>query len=76
MSKVVGKQVTIVPTELGGMTVEAKYVVEYDVEDVVRAKAESQARLIQMANVGRDIRKKTLNSKVLPSAFTSVVEDL
>lgn len=76
MSKEIGKQVTLVPTELGGMTVETKYVVEYDVEDVVRSKAESQARLIQMANVGRDIRKKTLNNKVLPSAFTTEVEDL
>lgn len=76
MSKTIGKQVTLVPTALGGMTVEAKYVIEYDVEDVIASKAESQARLIQMANAGRDIRKKTLNSKVLPSKFTEVVEDL
>lgn len=76
MSKRLGQQVVIVPTALGGMTVTTDYVIEYDVEDIIRARAESQARIIQMVNVGRDVRIKGYDNKTIPSKYTDVTEDL
>lgn len=76
MSTVLGDHVVIVPTTLGGMTVKTRYVTGMDVEDIVRAKAESQATLIQLINIGKDTLAKSPNSKIMTSAFTEVTEEL
>jgi hypothetical protein len=76
MSKPLGKQTNIVPTVLGPMAVSTEYVSEYDVEDIVRTKAESQARIIQMMNVARDIKSTANTTGVLPTIYTDITEDL
>jgi hypothetical protein len=76
MSKSLGKTIVMVPTDLGGSAVTTEYVVEYDVEDIVRSRAESQARIVQMVNVGRDTRAQTSESNVLPTIYTDITEDL
>lgn len=76
MSTVIGDHVVVVPTTLGGMTVRTRYVTGLDVEDIVRAKAESQAILVQLINVGKDTIAKSPNAKILTSAFTEVTEEL
>lgn len=76
MSKSLGKEIVLVPTDLGGMTVTTEYLFEYDVEDIVRSRAESQARIIQMVNLGRDIKAKTYDKVVVPSIYTDITEEL
>lgn len=76
MSKVLGDHVAIVPTTLGGMTVKTRYIAGMDVEDIVRSKAESQATLIQLVNIGKDTLTKSPNAKILASAFTDISEEL
>lgn len=76
MSKPLGKQVIVVPTALGGMTVTTEYIFEYDVEDIVRMRAESQARIIQMVNIGREVKAKTYEDGTVPSIYTTITEDL
>ena len=76
MSKSLGKTIVMVPSDLGGVAVTTEYVVDYDVEDIVRARAESQARIIQMVNSGRDMRASTYENNVLPTIYTDITEDL
>ena len=76
MSKVLGKQTNIVPSVLGPVAVTTEYIIEYDIEDIVRTKAESQARIIQMINVGREIKPGSEDSDSISSVYTNITEDL
>lgn len=75
MSKILGKQTNMVPTALGPMAVTTEYIKEYDIEDIVRSKAESQARIIQMINVAKDTPVSNDNSLV-STIYKDVVDGL
>lgn len=75
MSKTLGKTTTIVQTVLGPMSVVNEYILEYDIEDMVRTRAESQARIVQMINVGRDTTPSG-DEKLIPSIYTNITDDL
>lgn len=70
MSKVEAQKSFLIATALGNVVVRDKLVSDADIEDVVKTQAISQARLIQMVNVGKQIDKNaTLPAAVLPSIF-------
>ena len=54
-STVISKESVIVSTDLGFVTVDQTVVTGYDVEDIVRDKALSQARAISMLMLGKTI---------------------
>lgn len=72
MSKILGEHVVLVPTVLGGMTVKTTYIVEMDIDDIVRSKAVSQATLISLLNTGRDFENKSQDSKAMNSSFANL----
>jgi hypothetical protein len=76
LSKLLGKSTVIVPTDLGAMSVVTEVVVDYDIEDIIQRKSESQALVIQMANAGRNMKPKAYSNDVLPSIYTTTLEDL
>lgn len=70
MSKAVAKKTYLIATTLGNIALREELIQDYDVEDVVRGKAESQARLIQMINVGKElVGNPNFPSEVLPTVF-------
>ncbi|NDC22652.1 MAG: hypothetical protein EBZ49_00755 [Proteobacteria bacterium] len=70
MSKIEAQESYLIATALGNVVVRDKLVSDADVEDVVKSQAISQARLIQMVNVGKQIDKNAvLPAAVLPSVF-------
>jgi hypothetical protein len=76
MSKVLGDHIVLVPTQLGGMSIRTRYISGMDVEDIVRARAESQATLVQLINIGKDVQIGAPNSKVMSSAFVNISDTL
>ena len=76
MSKLLSKRVVIVPTDLGALAVTTEIITDFDIEDVIARKAESQALLVQMSNVGKDTRAQTFDSNVLPSKYINATEEL
>lgn len=70
MSKVISKIVQLVPTELGNMVVTQRLIKEYDVEDMLRAGAEAQARAVQMQNIGNILQAQpSWPQGMIPTAF-------
>lgn len=60
----------LVSTDIGIMQVKMKTVTGYDVEDIVADKARSQARAVQMANIGKAVDPtKPLGARTLPSIW-------
>ena len=77
MSKVVRTKTYLIATALGNVAVKTLLIQGYDVEDVVRQKATSQARLIQMVNVGKEIQSNAdIPAESLPTVFANSDEVL
>lgn len=70
MSKVEASRFYLIPTVLGNMGVKVDLLSDFDVEDLVRNRATSQARALQMLNVGKLVdMNAVLPEKSVPSAF-------
>jgi hypothetical protein len=76
MSRSIAKRLVIIPSDLGGMTVSTELLIDYDIEEIVKSKAESQALILQMANLGKDIKPAMPGANVLTSIYTELEEDL
>lgn len=77
MSKVVAERTYLIATQLGNMLVKNQLVVEYDVEDIIREQAISQARLIHMLNISKEIDSNAMLPKEsLPTIFKNSEEEL
>lgn len=69
-SKVVSSESYIVSTDIGIFSATLSSVTGYDVEDLVRDKAVSYARAIQMASLGKRIdQSKPIASRTLSSIW-------
>ena len=76
MSKEYARTTQIIPTALGNLTVTNILIEEYDVEDLTSANSESQARSVQMQNVGSLLQDQPSWPKdILPTSF-QVEEDV
>lgn len=70
MSRVVDQTSVVVPTMMGNMVMHYKLIVEYDVEDVIRAGALSIMTLAQMVNIGEQLLPtSTYPSNTIATAF-------
>lgn len=77
MSKIEASRFYLIPTALGNMGVKVDLVSDYDVEDVVKNRATSQARALQMLNVGKLVDVNAiLPEGSIPSAFRNNDEEL
>lgn len=77
MSKVVAEKTYLIATQLGNMLVKNQLVTDYDIEDIVREQAVSQARLIHMLNISKEIDANALLPKeALPTVFKNSEEEL
>lgn len=76
MSKLIDKKVVVVNTELGAMTVATEVLYEFDIEDLIRSRAESQALLIQTINAAKNANFNSSSPDVLTTDYTSTEEDL
>ena len=76
MSITIGKRIVVIPTDIGAMTVTTEAVIDYDIEDIVREKAESQAMVLKMANMGRENKVPVFDTNIIPSVFSTEREDL
>lgn len=75
--RIIASQTYLISTVLGNIAVKNDLVVERDVDDIVHQKAESQARAIQMFNLGKDIQNNPqLPKESLPSIFAYNDEEL
>lgn len=72
MSKIEATQTYIIATALGNMAVKDEIISDFDVEDVVKNKATSQARLLQFLNIGAELDENAqLPDGTVPTAFQS-----
>jgi len=70
MSKEVARVSYLIPTDIGNMLVEERLVAEYDVEDIIRDRALSQGRYLQMVNVAANLDKNSnLPNGVVKTTF-------
>lgn len=77
MSKVAAERTYLISTQLGNMVVKTQLVTDYDVEDVIREQAVTQARLIHMLNISKEIDANALLPKEsLPTVFKNSDEEL
>ena len=77
MSRIEASRFYLIPTALGNMGVKADLLSDFDVEDIIRNRSVSQARAVQMLNVGKLIDvNSVLPDRVLPSAFRNNEEEL
>lgn len=76
MSVKLSSKTYLIPTELGTFTVKHRLIAGYDVEDVVRAKSESQAQLVAMVNLGQEVQQNSsFPVNVLPTVFKDVGDE-
>jgi len=60
---------------MGNVTVKGQLISEYDVEDVIKQKALSQAAAVAMVNLGQNITQGAkLPSYIIPSDFVGNTE--
>ena len=77
MGKIVATKTYLIPTELGSFTVTNRLYTEFDVENVISNRAESQARVIQMINLGKELEgNPEFPPEVLPSIFVDNNDEL
>jgi hypothetical protein len=70
MSQVIGTKTYIIVTALGNVAMRHQLVTDYSVEDIVRDKALSQARLVHMINIGNNLDSNAvLPVESLPTIF-------
>lgn len=76
MSKIIATKSYLIATAVGNIKVVGTLVTDFDVEDIVSGQAESQAKLVQLVNIGKDINNNaTLPREVLPSIFRNNEEE-
>lgn len=76
-STVVSKKAYLFSTDIGFARTEISEVVGYDVEDIVKDKAISQARAIQFLNLGKSIDPtKPIAARTIPSVWLNNEESL
>lgn len=67
----------IVSTDIGIVNVTLKTVTGYDIEDIIRDKAVSYARAIQLASIGKNIDlSKPTGARTLPTIWLNNEVDL
>jgi hypothetical protein len=77
MSEVVSQSSYVVSADIGLFQVRLKTVVGYDVEDIVQDKAFSQARAVQMLNLGKQIDQgKPVAQRTISSVWLNNTEEL
>ena len=77
MSKIIATKSYLIATAVGNIKVVGELLVEFDVEDIIRSQAESQAKLVQLVNIGKEINSSAILPKeVLPSIFRNNEEAL
>ena len=70
MSELIETKTYLIVTALGNIALRRHLVSDYSVEDMVRSRAISQARLVQMMNVGNNLDgNPTLPAEALPTVF-------
>lgn len=77
MSKVISQRQKVFHTELGNAGVKTEQLIEFDVEDIVRLRSISQARMVQLINIGKsiDINAPT-GPRTIGSAYLNNDEEL
>ena len=76
MSKVLAKESIMVPTELGMVTVTTETIEDFDIEDIVRTRAESQAMILQALNLSRDMNPQEPDPAIVSTIYKNVKGDL
>ena len=77
MSLEIGQSVVLVPTTMGIASVKSTLLIDYDIEDLVRSRAISQARVLQMINLGKEINpNENMPTGIIPSSFVGNTEEL
>lgn len=70
MSKELSSRTFMIPSDIGNLVVDDRLVCDYDTEDLVRDRAISQGRYLQMQNVASDVDVNAqLPSGVVKSKF-------
>lgn len=77
MSEIVKQSSYVVSADIGLFHVRINTVAGYDVEDIVQDKALSQARAVQMLNLGKQIDQgKPTAERTIPSLWLNNTEEL
>jgi hypothetical protein len=77
LSRVIAQRKYMIPTEMGNVTVKGQLVNEFDVEDLIKQKAISQALALALVNLGKNIIPGAkLPSYVITSTFVGNTETL
>lgn len=77
VSKLKSEEQFIFSTDIGFMQVSMQTVTGYDVEDLVRDRAVSQARAVQMLNLGKSVDPaKRLGSRTVATTWLNNEEEL
>lgn len=77
MSDVVAAKTYLIATAIGNIKMESQLVTDFDIEDIVHAQAISQAKLVQLVNLGQEIDASAqLPKEALPSVFRNNTEGL
>lgn len=75
--KVVAEKTYLIATAIGNMKVVSQLAVDYDIDDLVHTQSVSQAELVRLANIGREIDANALLPReVLPSRVRGTDEVL
>lgn len=77
MSKIINQRQKQFHTALGNAVVKTQEVIEFDVEDIIQLRAISQARMIQLINIGKsiDINAPT-GARTIASTYFNNEEEL
>lgn len=77
MSITVSQRDYLISTDMGLMQVRMKTVRGYDMEDIIRDKAVSQARAIQLVSLGKRVdQSKPTAPRTMATAFLNNEEEL
>ena len=77
MSRIEAEKIYLISTEIGNMGLRRQVLSEFDIEDLVRNRAVSQARQVGYMNLGKKIDGNAqFSSLTVPSIFRDNDEDL
>ena len=77
MSKIVDEKKHLFSTEIGNVLVTTQVVTEFDVEDIIRLRAISQARQVQLITLGKGYDPNAIRGpRTLSSTYTNNREEL
>ncbi len=75
--KVIAQKTYLIATAVGNMKVVGQLITDYDIDSLTHLQAISQAELVRMANIGREIdANANLPQEVIPSIFKNTDEVL